>query len=61
VATPAAAGGVRSGAPADRPIPAPAWAGLVLLAAGVPLGGLLRRDRRRRRAERVLASVAHGR
>jgi hypothetical protein len=31
-------------------IPAGAWAGLALLAAGVPLGGLVRRGRRARRA-----------
>jgi hypothetical protein len=31
-------------------IPGAAWAGLVLLAAGVPLGGLVHRGRRRRRA-----------
>jgi hypothetical protein len=39
--------------PADAPAPAippAAWAGLVLLAAGVPLGGLVRRGRRRRPA-----------
>src|SRR4051812_17929018 len=31
-------------------VPAAAWAGLVVLAAGVPLGGLVRRSRRRRAA-----------
>jgi hypothetical protein len=36
----------RAGAPG---VPAGAWAGLVVLAAGVPLGGLVRRSRRRRR------------
>jgi murein DD-endopeptidase MepM/ murein hydrolase activator NlpD len=38
-------------APADQPVPAiptAAWAGLVVLAAGVPVGGLVRRARRRR-------------
>src|SRR3954452_941302 len=35
-------------------VPAGAWAGLVLLAGGVPLGGLVRRSRRRRR---VLATA----
>jgi murein DD-endopeptidase MepM/ murein hydrolase activator NlpD len=42
------------------PIPAAAWAGLVLLGAGLPLGGLVRRDRRRRRARRVLEPVRQG-
>jgi murein DD-endopeptidase MepM/ murein hydrolase activator NlpD len=37
-------------------IPALAWAGLVALAAGLPLGGLVRRDRRRR-ARRAAAAV----
>ncbi|MEA2270350.1 MAG: hypothetical protein QOC64_2960, partial [Solirubrobacteraceae bacterium] len=31
-------------------VPALAWAGLVLLAAGVPLGGVVARSRRRRGA-----------
>ena len=36
-----------------RPVPPLAWAGLALLAAGLPVGGLVRRTRRgRRRAER---------
>jgi murein DD-endopeptidase MepM/ murein hydrolase activator NlpD len=39
-------------------VPAGAWAGLVVLAAGVPLGGLMRRSRRRRRM--VLATTAAG-
>jgi murein DD-endopeptidase MepM/ murein hydrolase activator NlpD len=56
---PVAAPGERVPAPA-APIPAAAWAGLVLLAAGLPLGGLVRRDRRRRRARRVLEPVRHG-
>jgi hypothetical protein len=33
--------------PRDATIPAGAWAGLILLAAGVPLGGLVRRRRTR--------------
>jgi murein DD-endopeptidase MepM/ murein hydrolase activator NlpD len=36
-------------------VPAGAWAGLVVLAGGVPLGGLVRRSRRRRR---ILATAA---
>jgi hypothetical protein len=38
-------------------IPGLAWAGLVVLAAGVPLGGFVHRGRRRRRADRA-ADVA---
>jgi hypothetical protein len=38
-------------------VPVAAWAGLVVLAAGVPLGGLVRRSRRRR-ARLVAAAVA---
>jgi hypothetical protein len=52
----------RAAHPAARPLPSTparippvAWAGLVVLAAGVPLGGLVHRDRRRR-AGRALAS-----
>jgi murein DD-endopeptidase MepM/ murein hydrolase activator NlpD len=45
--------GARAGLPASAAapparIPAVAWAGIVLLAAGVPLGGLVRRSARRR-------------
>jgi murein DD-endopeptidase MepM/ murein hydrolase activator NlpD len=39
-------------------IPSAAWAGLVVLAAGVPLGGLLRRSRRRDARRPVAATVA---
>jgi murein DD-endopeptidase MepM/ murein hydrolase activator NlpD len=53
---PVAAPGERVPA-APAPVPAAAWAGLVLVAAGLPLGGLVRRDRRRRRARRVLEPV----
>ena len=41
-------------------VPGLAWGGLVLLAAGLPLGGLVHR-RRRRRAARALAATAAGR
>jgi Peptidase family M23 len=44
-----------AGARHDSAIPAGAWAGLVVLAAGVPLGGLV--QRRRRRARRAATSV----
>jgi hypothetical protein len=47
-------------APSDAAIPPAAWAGLVLLAAGVPLGGLLRRSRRRRRAAHAVAPTVAG-
>ena len=46
--------------PARSGIPVVAWTGLVLLAAGVPLGGLVRRDRRRR-AGRALEAAASAR
>jgi murein DD-endopeptidase MepM/ murein hydrolase activator NlpD len=39
-------------------IPSAAWVGLVVLAAGVPLGGLARRSRRRRARQVVAAAVA---
>jgi hypothetical protein len=45
--------------PAAR-VPGLAWGGLVLLAAGLPLGGLVHR-RRRRRAARALAATVPGR
>src|SRR5258706_12860 len=47
----------RPGPPAAPPsIPAPAWVGIGLLAAGLPLGALTRRTTRRRRA----AAAARG-
>jgi Peptidase family M23 len=59
---------VRPPLPAPRPppvavardgarVPAAGWAGLVVLAAGLPLGALVRRSRRRR-AARVVAGAA---
>jgi hypothetical protein len=39
-------------------IPSLAWAGLVVLAAAVPLGGLVRRSRRRRADRPAMAAVA---
>jgi hypothetical protein len=47
--------------PSDPAVPAGAWAGLVLLAAGVPLGGLVRRRRARRVATAPARSAAVGR
>jgi Peptidase family M23 len=38
-------------------VPASAWAGLVVLAAGVPLGGLVHRSRRRRERRAVLTAA----
>jgi Peptidase family M23 len=46
--------------PRDAAIPAGAWAGLILLAAGVPLGGLVRR-RRTRSANAPATATAVGR
>jgi hypothetical protein len=47
--------------PAPAHVPALAWGGLVVLAAGLPLGGLVRRDRRRRvRRERDAVAAAAG-
>ena len=43
--------------PRPAGVPAAAWAGLVLLAAGVPLGGLVRRSRRRRVLPRAPVTV----
>jgi hypothetical protein len=40
-------------------LPAAAWAGLIVLAAGVPVGGVVRSSRRRRRRA-VAAAVAEG-
>jgi murein DD-endopeptidase MepM/ murein hydrolase activator NlpD len=48
-------------APGRAGIPAAAWAGLVLLAAGVPLGGLVHRGRRRRRAAGAVVAAEGGR
>jgi murein DD-endopeptidase MepM/ murein hydrolase activator NlpD len=67
-----AAGPLRTAAgprprPATRPadaapaIPGLAWAGLILLAAGVPLGGLVHHGRRRRRATRGARAAAGAR
>jgi len=44
-------------APRTSGVPAAAWAGLVLLAAGVPLGGVIRRTRRRRASGPVAAAA----
>ncbi|MEA2285946.1 MAG: hypothetical protein QOJ21_1989 [Solirubrobacteraceae bacterium] len=60
---PAPAGIDAPPAPAPVPAPAPAippvaWAGLVLLAAGVPLGGVVTGVRRRRRAPRAAPAGA---
>ena len=41
-------------------VPGLAWGGLVLLAAGLPLGGLMHRRRRRRAARALAATVAAG-
>jgi peptidase M23-like protein len=76
-ATPSVARGplpaARPPAPALRPrpyagaraagagVPPLAWAGLVVLAAGLPLGGLVHRRRRRRRATRAVAGAAAAR
>jgi murein DD-endopeptidase MepM/ murein hydrolase activator NlpD len=49
-----ARGAARDGAS----IPSAAWGGLVVLAAGVPLGGIVRRSRRRRAGRPVAATVA---
>jgi hypothetical protein len=49
---------VRAAARDGAAIPSAAWAGLVVLAAGVPLGGLVRRSRRRRAQRQVSAAVA---
>ena len=46
-----------AGRPAQVGIPLPAWAGLVLLAAGLPLGGVVHRSRRRRRRAPVAQAV----
>jgi hypothetical protein len=49
-----------AGEPAARDraaIPSAAWGGLVVLAAGVPVGGLVRRARRRRERRPVAAAV----
>jgi len=43
---------------AGAPMPLAAWAGLVLLAAGVPLGGLVHRRRRRRALASSLSPAA---
>jgi hypothetical protein len=48
---------VASTAPASG-VPALGWAGLVVLAAGVPLGGIVRRSRRRRTRGTVAAGTA---
>ena len=45
---------------AGAPMPLAAWAGLVLLAAGVPLGGLVHRRRRRRALASSLAPAVSG-
>jgi murein DD-endopeptidase MepM/ murein hydrolase activator NlpD len=45
-------------APRAAGVPTAAWAGLALLAAGVPLGGILRRSRRRRVHGTVAAATA---
>jgi hypothetical protein len=55
VAAPAA-----PGAPPAR-TPVVAWAGLVVLVAGVPIGGLVRRDRRRRARPRLARAPATSR
>jgi murein DD-endopeptidase MepM/ murein hydrolase activator NlpD len=49
---------VRAAARDGASIPSAAWAGLVALAAGVPLGGIVRRSRRRRAAQPLPATVA---
>jgi hypothetical protein len=49
---------VRAAEPDGGAIPSAAWAGLVVLAAGVPLGGLMRRSRRRRARRPTAAAVA---
>jgi peptidase M23-like protein len=46
---------------AGTAIPPLAWGGLILLAAGLPLGGLAHRRRRRRRAAAVAPATASGR
>jgi hypothetical protein len=48
-------------APSGAGIPAVVWAGLVLLAAGVPLGGLVHRRRRGRRAAAAVVATEAGR
>jgi hypothetical protein len=55
---PARAGADAAASPAPG-VPGLAWGGLVLLAAGLPLGGLLHR-RRRRAARALAATVAEG-
>jgi hypothetical protein len=45
----------------DAAVPRAAWAGLVALAAGVPLGGLARRSRRARRAPHGAPAAVQGR
>jgi hypothetical protein len=48
-------------APQTAGVPVLAWGGLVILAAGLPLGGLVHRRRRRRAAARALTVPAAGR
>jgi murein DD-endopeptidase MepM/ murein hydrolase activator NlpD len=45
-------------APRAAGVPALGWAGLAVLAAGVPLGGIVRRSRRRRARGAVAAAMA---
>jgi hypothetical protein len=50
-----------AGAPAGSGVPGLAWAGLVLAAGGLPLGGLVHRRRRRGRAAVSAAATVAGR